>query len=186
MFSVKPETTNSGFSLQLKRHRRLATGSFLITILFLVAMFASGCVVHHRGHGPGHGRGAVVVAPHVDVIAPAPTVHVAPAPVTFVFTDHHRHTVRSYYSHHRPHGKKGKWKRKHGRGPGRGHGPPPWARKGGHIPPGIAMQAVPHDLAVQLPSAPHGTQFIYYSDQVLLVDVHSHVVLDSISISVGF
>lgn len=178
MFSVKTDTTHPRFPMQLKSYRRLAPVSLLIAFLFLVAAFASGCVVHSRGHGPGHIRGPIVVDPHVDV-------SVIPAPVTFVFTDHHRHTVRNYYSHHRPHGKKHKWKRKHGKH-GRGHGPPPWARKGGHMPPGIAMQAVPHDLAVQLPSPPHGTQFIFYSDHVLLIDSHSHVVLDSITVSVGF
>ena len=189
MFSVKPDTTNPRFPMQLKRYRRLAPVSLLIAFLFLVAAFASGCVVHSRGHGPGHGRGAIVVEPHVDIIAPAPVVHVAPAPVhapvTFVFSDHHRHAVRNYYGHHDSHGKRHKWKRKHGKH-GRGHGPPHWARKGGHMPPGIAMQAVPHDLAVQLPSPPHGTQFIFYSDHVLLIDSHSHVVLDSITVSVGF
>ena len=180
MLSVKPDTTNPGFPLQLKHHRQLVPGSLLMMSLLLMAVFASGCVVR------GHGRGPVLVVPHVDIVAPAPVVHVAPAPVhapvTFIFSDHHRHAVRNYYGHHRSHGKKHKWKRKHGRG----HGPPRWARKGGHMPPGIAMQRIPHDLAEQLPHAPHGTRFIFYSDHVLLVDEHSHVVLDSISISVGF
>ncbi len=182
MLSVKPDTPNPGLPLRLKHYRRLVPGSLFFTMLFLVAVFASGCVVVDHGRGHGRHKAPIRVKPHADV-------HVTPAPVAFVFTDHHRHTVRSYYDHHDSHGnkhKKHKWKRKHGKGHGRGHGPPHWARKGGHMPPGIAMQAVPHGLATQLPPAPHGTQFIYYSDQVLLVDVHSHVVLDSISISVGF
>lgn len=186
MVSVKTDTTDPELPLQLKHYRRLVPGSLLIAFLFLMAVFASGCVVNGRGHV----RFPIVVKPHVAVIAPAPVVHVAPAPVhvapVFVFSDHHRHTVRSYYDHHDSHGNRHKWKRKHGRGHGRGHGPPRWVRQGGHMPSGIHLQAVPHGLAEQLPPAPHGTQFIYYSDHVLLIDLHSHVVLDSISVSIGF
>jgi Ni/Co efflux regulator RcnB len=48
------------------------------------------------------------------------------------------------------------------------------------------MQTLPPGLASQLPHPPHGTRFIYHDDQVLLIDLHSHVVLDFINISVGF
>ena len=151
--------------------------ALLAGLLFLAAVFVSGCVIHSHGH---RGRGPVKVSPRVGVT-------VAPAPVAFVFTDHHRHVVWDYYRVHprHPHGKKHKWKKVRNRGRGRG-GPPPWARKGGNLPPGIAMQAIPYELAVQLPPAPRGTQFIFYSDHVLLVDVSTHVVLDFIEIQVGF
>lgn len=177
MFSGKTDPTNTETT-----HRSLAWSRIFLAALFPAALIASGCVIHDGRHGRGHHSGAIVVQPLA-------TVEVEPAPVTFVFTDHHRHSVRSYYSHHHGHhSKKHKWKRKGRRRghPGRGHGPPHWAHKGGHMPSGVTLQPIPHDLAVQLPPAPRGTQFIYHSDAVLLVDVHTHVVLDSISVSVGF
>jgi hypothetical protein len=119
----------------------------------------------------------VVVEPPVDV-----GIRVQ-APVTFVFTDHHRHAVGNYYQEHpRHHGKKNKWKRK-----GKKHGHrPPGLHRHDVLPPGIAMQSLPPGLARQLPHPPHDTRYIFYNDQVLLVDVHSHVVLDFIDIRVGF
>lgn len=176
MISEKPETRHAGFLLKRQNPRLRTAHSILFAATLLgAALWVSGCVVHGHGRGPGR-----------VVVQPRAAVQVSPAPVTFVFTDHHRHTVRSYYGRHVPPGHtKHKWKKKRGRGRGRG-GPPGWVHKGGHMPPGIAMQSIPNDLAVQLPPPPRGTQFIFYSDHVLLVDVHSHAVLDSISISVGF
>jgi len=108
-----------------------------------------------------------------------------PAPITFTFSDHHRHSVRDYYHHHpRHHGNKHKWKKKM-KHRGGGHLPPGLARRD-VLPPGIQMQAVPGDLVRQFPPAPHGTRFVYHDDQVLLIDVQTRVVLDFINISVGF
>ncbi len=139
--------------------------------IFMMSFIFQGCVVHtdHRGHRRHTGPVAV------------------PAPITFTFTDHHRHSVRSYYNEHpRHHGKKhkkNKWKNK-GRGRGRDHMPPGLAKRD-VLPPGIQMQAVPVDLVRQLPHPPHGTRYTYHDDQVLLIDLNTRVVLDFINISVS-
>ncbi len=174
MHSRKPDPTVADIALPMKPKLPLQLTCKLAAFLFLAAVFVSGCVVH--GHGRGHGRG-VVVEPLVDVGVSVP------APVTFVFSDHHRHAVGNYYRDHpRHHGKKNKWKRK-----GKKHGHrPPGLHRHDVLPPGIAMQSLPPGLARQLPHPPHDTRYIFYNDQVLLVDVHSHVVLDFIDIRVGF
>ncbi|MDH5763662.1 MAG: hypothetical protein OEZ51_11815 [Nitrospinota bacterium] len=159
----------------------------LATILCLGAVFASGCVVHSHDRRHGHAvyRGPAQVHSSAGIA-------VAPAPVTFVFTDHHRHTVGNYYHNHPPkHWKKHKKKkdRGHGRGHGRGHereGLPPGLAKRDVLPPGLQMQSLPPGLASQLPPPPQGTQFIYHDDQVLWIDLQTRVVLDFINISVGF
>lgn len=175
MHSRKSDSTAADIALPMKPKLPLQLTCKLAALLFLAAVFAAGCVVH--GHGRGHARivAPIKIQPHVDVSVPAPVV--------FVFTDHHRHSVRSYYrdDHHR-HGKKHKWR---GKGRGRGHRPP-GLYKHDVYPSGVHMQEIPHGLARQLPPPPHGTQFVYYSDQVLLVDIHTHVILDFIDISVGF
>jgi len=61
-----------------------------IAILFLVATFVSGCVIHRNGGYYGPYKRPVVVKPRVAVTVPAP--------VTFTFTKHHRHTVWDYYN----------------------------------------------------------------------------------------
>jgi len=174
MLSKKSDRTDRGHSLPAKPDHPLIASTPYWAALFVTAAFVSGCVVHSHGRGHGHG---VVVEPLVGVGISVP------APVTFVFTDHHRHAVGNYYLEHPPHHwKKNKWNRK---GKRHGHRPPGLHRHDA-LPPGIAMQALPHRLARQLPHPPHDTQYIYYNDQVLLVDVHSHVVLDFIDIRVGF
>ena len=182
MRSDKPDPMNPSLPVQSPYTRTRARMASFVAILFLAAVFASGCVIHDRGHhGRGHYAGPVVVQPRVAVSVPAP--------ITFTFTDHHRHSVRDYYHHHpRHHGKKHKWK-KHKRGRGRGHGRdhlPPGLAKRDHLPPGIQMQALPGDLVRQLPPAPHGTRYGYHEDQVLLIDVQTRVVLDFINIQVEF
>lgn len=147
-----------------------------IAILFLAAIFASGCIIHDHRRGHGHNPGPVAVEPQVAVAVPAP--------VTFTFTNHHRHTVRNYYHQHpHHHGKKHKWKNR-GEYKGRGHLPPGLAKRD-VLPPGIQMQAVPVELVRQLPRAPRGTRYSYYDDRVLLIDVQTRVVLDFINISVS-
>ncbi len=174
MLSKKSSRTDGGHSLPAKPDHPLIASAPYWAALFVTAVFVSGCVVH--SHGRGHGRG-VVVEPLVGVGISVP------APVIFVFTDHHRHAVRDYYRHNpQPHWKKHKMKRKWER---RGHRPPGLAKHDA-LPPGIAMHALPHRLARQLPPPPRGTQFILHNDQVLLIDVHSHVILDFIDIRVGF
>ncbi len=183
MLSKKSGRTDRGHSFPAKPDHPLIARAPLWAALLVTAAFVSGCVVH--SHGRGHGRG-VVVEPLVDVGISVPE------PVTFVFTDHHRHAVHDYYRHHpQPHWKKSKEKPEHwirtGKGKWKKHGHrPPGMHRHDVLPPGIAMQALPHRLARQLPHPPHDTQYIFYNDQVLLVDVHSHVVLDFIDIRVGF
>ena len=178
MRSDKSDSMNPSHQIQSPYMRTRSLIAPFTGMLFLAAVFASGCVIHDRGHG--HGRGHV----RGVVVQPRATVSV-PAPVTFVFTDHHRHAVRDYYHEHpRKHWKKNKWKKK-GRGHGRGHRPP-GLHKHDALPPGIAMQSLPHGLARQLPHPPHGTRYIYHEDQVLLIDLNTHVVLDFIDIRVGF
>ena len=182
ILSDKSEPINLSRPIQTFYTRtRIQMASF-IAILFLTAVFASGCVIHDRGHrGRGHFLSPVVVQPSVAVAVPAPVV--------FTFSDHHRHSVRSYHHEHpRHHGKKHKKWKKRGRGHKRGHGRnhrPHGLRKRDHLPPGIQMQALPGNLHRQLPHPPHGTRYTYYGDQVLLIDLNTRVVLDFIDISIS-
>ncbi len=104
MRSDKSDPMNPSFPAQSPYTRTRALMAQLTAILFLAGVLASGCVIHDHGGGHGqkygHHKNSVKAKPHVVVTAPAP--------VTFVFTDHHRHTVRDYY-HHQPrhHGKIG-------------------------------------------------------------------------------
>ena len=163
MRSDKSDSMNPSHQIQSPFPRTRSLIAPFIGMLFLAAVFASGCVIHDRGHGRGHGRG-IVIKPRAIVSVPAP--------VTFVFTDHHRHAVHDYYRHNPPH-----------HGNKHGHRPP-GLHKHDVFPSGIHMQVLPPGLARQLPHPPHDTQYIFYNDQVLLVDVHSHVVLDFIDIGV--
>jgi len=187
MLSEKSDPMYPSLPAQSSPTRTRARMASFVAVLFLTAVFASGCVIHDRGHhGRGHYGGPVVVQPHV-VVEPPVTV-VVPAPIVFTFTNHHRHSVRTYYHDHpRHHGKKHKWKKKwkKGKHEGRGHRPH-GLRKHDHLPPGIHMQAVHGDLIRQLPHAPHGTRYIYHEDQVLLINLKTRVVLDFINIEVGF
>ncbi len=189
MHSRKSDSTVADISLPKKYKLPLKLTCKLAAFLFLAAVFVSGCVVN--GHGRGHNRyaGPVAVQPRVAVATPAPAA--------FTFNDHHRQSVRNYYSQYprNPHGKKRRWKNKR-----RGHGndyrndyendhennylPPGLARRD-VLPPGIQMQAVHGNLARQLPPAPHGTRYISHNDQVLLIDVNTRVVVDFINISVS-
>ena len=111
-----------------------------------------------------------------------PRVVVVPAPVTYTFTDHHRHTVRNFYHSHprHPHSKKHKHKRhkkkwKH-----------KWKHKRKvHLPPEIQFETVPVALVRQLPPPPRGTRFVYYDDQMMLINVNTRMVLDFVDISVS-
>ena len=135
-----------------------------ILILFLVAVFVSGCVINRNGRGYGPYSSRTTVQPRVKVAVPAP--------VTFTFTDHHRHTVQNYYHHHH-HGKKHKHRKK-------------WKyKRKSRLPRGMLMRVVPVDLARQLPPAPRGTRYIYDDEQVLLVDTRTRAVLDFINISIS-
>ena len=126
---------------------------------------------------------------NISLSAGAPMA-VAPAPVVFTFTDHHSHSVRNYYHEHpRHHGKKHKWKkkkkRKHKkRGRGRDRHPHGWV-KHDVLPQEIQIEAVPVDLVRELPHPPHGTQYTYHEDQVLLIDLSTRIVLDFINISIS-
>jgi len=167
MHSDTPDLINPSLPAQSPRTRARARSASFIAILFLAALAASGCVIHDRGHHrSAHRSGSVVIQPRVAVTTPAP--------ITFTFSNHHRHAAHNYYhDHHRHHGKKHKWKKR-------------WRHKRkSHLHRDIQIQAVPYDLVRQFPPAPHGTQYIYDSDQVLLVDMNTRVVLDFINISLS-
>lgn len=111
-------------------------------------------------------------------------VVVVPAPVAYTFTDHHRHTVRNYYHSHprHPHGKKHKHKKKRHKKKWKHE----WKHKRKvHLPPEIEYEAVPVTLVRQLPPPPRGTSFVYYDDQMMLIDVNTRLVLDFIDISIS-
>ena len=167
MLSDKPDIIKPSLPAQSPRTRARARLASFITILFLTALFASGCIIHDRGHHrSAHRSGSVVVQPRATVAVPEPVV--------FTFTDHHRHAAHNYYHDHpRHHGKKHKWKKR-------------WRHKRkSHLHRDIQIQAVPYDLVRQFPPAPRGTQYIYDDDQVLLVDMNTRVVLDFINISLS-
>jgi Ni/Co efflux regulator RcnB len=153
----------------LNRSPQVRAGSLkapFIAILFLTALFTSGCVIHDDGYRYSRHAGPVAAQPRVAVSAPAPVV--------FTFTDTHRHRAQKYYhAHPRHHGKKHKWKKK-------------WRHKRkSRLHADIRIQPVPIDLVRQFPPAPRGTRYIYDDDQVLLVDVNTRVVLDFINISMS-
>jgi Ni/Co efflux regulator RcnB len=107
-----------------------------------------------------------------------------PAPTTYTFNDHHRHTVRNYYhSHPRDHhGKKHKHKKKRHKKKWKHK----WKHKRKvHLPPEIQVEVVPVALVRQFPPPPRGTRFVYYDDQMMLIDVSTRMVLDFIDISVS-
>jgi Ni/Co efflux regulator RcnB len=178
MLSDKSDSMNPSLPAQSPYTRTRAPVAPFVAILFLAAVFASGCVIHDHGRG-GHYAGPVAVQPRVAVAVPVP--------VTFTFTDHHRYSAQNYYhehpSHHGKKNKKHKWKKKH-KNKGRGHLPPGLAKRD-VLPPGIQMQAIHGDLARQLPHPPHGSRYTYYNDQVLLIDLNTRVVLDFINIQVS-
>ena len=125
-----------------------STGIYVL-FLFLAGFIFQGCVVHN------HGQRSRSYAP--------------PAPVTFTFNDHHRHTVHNYYRHHPHHGRGNHWK----------------YEKNARLDPRIQMQALPFDLIRQLPPAPRGTRYIYNDNQILLINVNTRLVLDFINIPVS-
>jgi len=83
---------------------------------------------------------------------------------------------------------------------GRGACPPGLAKKqNGCLPPGhakrwivgqplpanITWYAVPHDLVVRLTPPPYGHRYVYLDGGVLLLNVSSRLVVDSVSINIG-
>jgi Ni/Co efflux regulator RcnB len=107
-----------------------------------------------------------------------------PAPTTYTFNDHHRHTVRNYYHSHprNHHGKKHKHKKKRHKKKWKHK----WKHKRKvHLPREIQVEVVPVALVRQLPPPPRGTRFVYYDDQMMLIDVSTRMVLDFIDISVS-
>jgi len=164
MLSDKSDIINSGFSAQSSHAGTRARSASFTAILFLTALFASGCVMHRNGGYYSPYERPVVIKPRVAVTAPVP--------ITFTFTKHHRHTVREYYHQHprHHHGKKHKHRKK-------------WRHKRkAHLHSGIRIQEAPYDLIRQLPPAPRGTQFIQDDDQILLIDANTYEVLDFINI----
>lgn len=174
MFFNRPDSTQPSNTIPPSQMGKAALSIQVTALLFSFGIFASGCVIHDNGRGRGHYTGGLALQPNVSVSVPAP--------LTFSFTDHHRHRVRDYYHHHpRHHGKKHKWKKKWKR---KGH------RHGYHrhdvFRPGIQLQVLPVDLVRELPRTPRGTQYVYHDDQVLLLDLNTRVVLDTIDIVVDY
>jgi len=164
MLSDKSDIINSGLSAQSSHAGTRARSASFTAILFLTALFASGCVMHRNGGYYSPYERPVVIKPRVAVTAPVP--------ITFTFTKHHRHTVREYYHQHprHHHSKKHKHRKK-------------WRHKRkAHLHSGIRIQEAPYDLIRQLPPAPRGTRYIYDDDQILAIDNQTRVVLDFINI----
>lgn len=99
----------------------------------------------------------------------------AEANVGVVFSKDEISIITSWYRDHGPTGKQQK-RGKHARGL-----PPGIARnlaRGKPLPPGIAKQHLPGDLAHLLPAPPHGYERVIVDGRVLLVDVATHVIHD--------
>jgi Ni/Co efflux regulator RcnB len=109
---------------------------------------------------------------NISISSNAPMA-VVPAPVVFSFSNDHRYLAHDYYHRHpHHHGKKHKWKKR-------------WRyKRKSHLHRDVQMQTVPYDLVRQFPPAPYGTRYIYDSEQILLVDESTRVVLDFINISI--
>jgi Ni/Co efflux regulator RcnB len=72
----------------------------------------------------------------------------------------------------------GKGKGKKNKGVGSKGLPPGIAKKGGALPPGIAKRQLPQALAAQLPPPPKGYERVIVDNDVLLVDIATHVIRD--------
>jgi Ni/Co efflux regulator RcnB len=72
----------------------------------------------------------------------------------------------------------GKGKGKKNKGASNRGLPPGIAKKGGALPPGIAKRQLPQSLVAQLPPPPNGYERVIVDNDVLLVDIATHVIHD--------
>ncbi len=162
-------------------------------VAVLMGALTAGCVIlEPRGHGRGHGPPPHSAAPHAPKLH-AVTPHVA---AHIVFDSAQRHIIEDYYRSQSlgnddgRHQKKKKWKKGKGRGmpPGlakRGGGMPPGlAKKGGRLPPGLQKRAFPRDLESRLPPPPPNVERVIVDNQILLLQVGTHMVLDVIELAI--
>jgi len=155
-------------------------------VMFLIGALTAGCVILEPRHGRGHGPPPHSAAPH----APrhhAVTPHVA---AHIVFDSAQRHIIEDYYRSHSvvyedddrgKHKKKKKWKR--GKGKHKGM-PPGLAKKGGRLPPGLQKRAFPRDLESRLPPPPPNAERVIVDNQILLLEIGTHLVLDVIELAI--
>ena len=155
--------------------------------LVLIGALTAGCHLQHRGgHGRGHGPPPHAAAPHAPKHF-AVTTHDA---AHIVFDSAQRHMIEDYYRSHSldyddddrgKHKKKKKWKK--GKGKHKGM-PPGLAKKGGRLPPGLQKRAFPRDLESRLPPPPPNTERVIVDNQILLLELGTHLVLDVIELAI--
>lgn len=83
MFFSQIQTVNKDQSTHSNSKKSLAPACLGIAFIFLVAIFMSGCVVHHKGHGykRGHGHGH---GHHKSKIKIKPAIGVAVSPLIVI------------------------------------------------------------------------------------------------------
>ena len=168
----------------------------------LMGALTAGCVVLEPRHGRGHGPPPHSAAPHAlkhravipHVVTPrVVTPHVA---AHIVFDMASRRIIEDYYRSHPvvydgddyyddddrkgKHKKNKKWKK--GKGKHKGM-PPGLAKKGGNLPPGLQKRAFPRDLESRLPPPPPNVERVIVDNQILLLEIGTHLVLDVIELS---
>ncbi|TDJ51146.1 MAG: hypothetical protein E2O44_02710 [Nitrospina sp.] len=184
------EVKRDGESLPESAPLNLKTLTLGGLALFLIGALTTGCVIlEPRHHGRGHGPPAHSSAPHAlkhRAVTPLVTPHIA---AHIIFDARQRHIIEDYYRSHRmdydddrrgKHKKNKKWKK--GRGKHKGM-PPGLAKKGGRLPPGLQKRAFPRDLESRLPPPPPNTERVIINNQILLLEVGTHLVLDVIELS---
>ncbi len=188
------EVKRDGESLPESASLNLKTLTSGGLVMFLIGALTAGCVyLEPRGHGRGHGPPPHSAAPHV-IKHHAVTPHVA-AHIVFdvasrrIIEDYYRSHSVAYYDedyyeddrHKGKHKKNKKWKK--GRGKHRGM-PPGLAKKGGRLPPGLQKRAFPRDLESRLPPPPPNAERVIVNNQILLLEIGTHFVLDVIELAI--
>lgn len=174
-------------------------------VMFLIGALTAGCVyLEPRGHGRGHGPPPHSAAPHV-IKHHAVTPHVA-AHIVFdvasrrIIEDYYRSHSVAYYDedyyeddrHKGKHKKNKKWKKGKGKHKGMPPGlakrggdlPPGLAKKGGRLPPGLQKRAFPRELISRLPPPPPNAERVIVDNQILLLELGTHLVLDVIELAI--
>lgn len=191
------EVKRDGESLPESAPLNLKTLTLGGLALFLIGALTTGCVIlEPRHHGRGHGPPAHSSAPHAlkhRAVTPLVTPHVA---AHIIFDARQRHIIEDYYRSHRMdygdddiyEDRRGKHKNKKGKHWEKGRGkhrgmPPGLAKKGGRLPPGLQKRAFPRDLESRLPPPPPNAERVIINNQILLLEIGTHLVLDVIELS---
>jgi hypothetical protein len=137
---------------------------------FLISLSITGCA-KHQGSSSGHVAGGYH-SPGGSVSA------------SFAFGDEERRIILEYYEQQYG-GKKHKGKKGMPPGLAKREGDlPPGLAKRDKLPPGIEKQTLPTDLLKQLPPPPSGCERALIGHQVLLLEIATRIVLDTIDLSV--